>query len=217
MFKRILSKIWFEIARWVCRIFCILFFDLRVYGRENIPKQEGFILVSNHQSFLDPLFCGVGMFRHLNFLGRDSLFSNRFFSMILSSVNTIPVRRGEADLSALREVIGRLRAGQGLCLYPEGTRSVDGRIGKLRGGFGLLSRRSGAVLVPTLVEGAFECWPKGKRLFSTGRIVVCYSEPLSAKLVKSMNDKELVGLVTGRLRELQRDYREKEGREPFDY
>ncbi len=211
-----MSKIWFEIARWVCRIFCILFFDLRVYGRENIPKQGGFILVSNHQSFLDPLFCGVGMCRHLNFLGRASLFKHRFFSKILSSVNTIPVRRGEADLSAIREVIGRLRAGQGLCLYPEGTRSADGRIGELRGGFGLLSRRSGAVLVPTIVEGAFECWPRGKRLFSTGRIVVCYSEPISSELINSMNDKELVRLVTGRLREMQKDCRERAGRKPFD-
>jgi len=217
MFKRILRKVWFEIARWVCRVFCIIFFDLRVYGRENIPNKGAFILISNHQSFLDPLFCGVGIRRHLNFLARDSLFANSFFSMVLSSVNTIPVRRGEADLSAIRKVIARLEAGQGVCLYPEGTRSADGRIGELRKGFGLLSSRSGAALIPTIVEGAFECWPKGKRLFSPGRVVVCYSEPISSELVSSMGAGELIRLVTERLRGLQNDCRRKEGREPFDY
>jgi len=136
---------------------------------------------------------------------------------VLSSVNTIPVRRGEADLSAIRKVIKRLRAGEGVCLYPEGTRSIDGRIGELKGGFGLLSRRSGAAIIPTVVEGAFECWPKGKRLFSTGRVVVCYSEPIRAERVDSMNDKELVRLVTERLRELQSASRRREGREPFAY
>ncbi|MHC4062530.1 MAG: lysophospholipid acyltransferase family protein, partial [Planctomycetota bacterium] len=85
-----LRTFWYWLARWVCRVFCILFFHYRVYGRENVPDEGAFLLISNHQSYLDPLFCGVSLKRHLNFLARESLFVNRFFGLLISSVDAIP-------------------------------------------------------------------------------------------------------------------------------
>ena len=196
----------------------MLFFRLRVYDKENVPDEGAFLLVSNHQSFLDPLFCAVPLKRPLYFLARDTLFKNRFFGPLLSSVNSIPVRRGRADLTAMRKVVGKLREGNGVCLFPEATRSSDGRIAVLKGGFGLLCRRGEAAVVPVVIDGAFEVWPRHKKMFSPGgRIVVCYGKAIPAEQVKQMNDRELAERLTDTLRRMQADSRVKQGKEPYSY
>jgi len=208
---------WFWFARWICRVFCIIFFRLHVYGRENIPDKGALVLVSNHQSFLDPIFCGVPLVRHLYFLARDSLFANRFFGWLISSVNTIPVRRGKADLSAMKNIISKLKQGKAICLFPEGTRTHDGKITAFKPGFGLLCRRGGAVVVPVVVDGAFECWPRHKKIFSPGSVVVRYGKAITVEQVKGMSDRELAKLVTDTLRQMQTKSRIKQGKEPYSY
>jgi len=191
---------------------------MRVYGLENVPEEGAFLLVSNHQSFLDPLFCGVRLKRHLYFLARETLFEHRFFGGLIRSVNAIPVRRGEADLSAIKAVIGRLREGNGVCLFPEGTRTRDGKISAFRPGFGLLCRRGGAGVVPVVVEGAFECWPRQKKLFSVGsEISVCYGKAMGAEEIKGMSDRELAERLTERLRRMQNEIRTRQGKEAYRY
>ena len=216
---------WYHFARNVCKIFCKVFFRMRIYGLENVPprlaSQEaagGVVLISNHQSFLDPVFCGIYLKINLYFLARDTLFKHRFFGPLISSVNAIPVRRGQADLSAMRKIIAILRQGSGVCLFPEATRTQDGRIASFKPGFGLLCRRGGASVVPVLVDGAFECWPRHKKIFSPGaQIVVCYGKCITADEVKNMNDRELAERLTDTLRQMQRDCRIKHGKEPYDY
>jgi 1-acyl-sn-glycerol-3-phosphate acyltransferase len=213
-----LRTAWYWLGRWGCRVFCILFFHLRSYGRDNIPKKGAFLLVCNHQSYLDPILCGVPLRRQVFFVARASLFAHRLLGWLLSSVKTIPVKRGEADFSALRKVVGRLKEGRGVCLFPEGTRSSDGKIAPLRGGFGLLSRRGEATIVPVVVDGTFESWPRHKRMFSRGgHIFVCYGKGITAGQVKKMNDKELAELLTDTLRRMQNDCRVKHGKEPYSY
>lgn len=181
MLKEALKARWFWFARWICRLFCILFFRVRFYGRENVPANGAFVLISNHQSFLDPVLCGIALKRHLYFLARDTLFVNRFFGGLISSVNTIPVKRGRADLSAMKKVIAKLRQGRGVCLFPEGTRSRDGRIAHFKPGFGLVCRRGEASIVPVLIDGALECWPKGRKIFSPGSITVRYGKAITSR------------------------------------
>jgi 1-acyl-sn-glycerol-3-phosphate acyltransferase len=208
---------WFRFARWCCKVFCNLFFRIHVYGSENIPDEGGFVLVSNHQSYLDPVFCGIPLKRPLYFLARDSLWKNRFFGWLISSVNTIPVKQGKADLPAMRKVIGKLKEGRGVCLFQEGTRSSDGKIMTFKPGFGLLCRRGEAAVVPVLIDGAFECWPRRKKIFSPGRIEVYYGKVIPAEQVKNMNDRELAKLLTNTLRRMQKDCRIKHGKEPYNY
>lgn len=216
--EKALRAIWYWLARWGCRIFCILFFKFRVYGRENVPKKGGFLLVSNHQSYLDPVLCGAALNRTLSYLARDTLFSNRYFAKLIYSLNAIPVKRGEADLSAMREVIARLRAGCGVCLFPEATRTCDGRIIPLRAGFGVLARRAGAAVVPTVIDGAFEAWPRNKRMFSPGgHIIVHYGRAITADKTKVMDDQELARVITERLRRMQAQTRVRHGKEPRAY
>jgi 1-acyl-sn-glycerol-3-phosphate acyltransferase len=208
---------WFRFARWCCRALCKLFFRIHVYGRENVPDKGAFVLVSNHQSYIDPIFCGIPLERPLYFLARFSLWKNRFFGWLISSVNTIPVKQDKADLSAMRKVISKLKEGWGVCLFPEGTRTSDGKITPFKPGFGLLCRRGGAAVVPVLIDGAFECWPRHKKIFSPGRIEVCYGETISAGEVANMSDRELAELLTVTLRRMQTESRIKQGKEPYNY
>lgn len=176
------------------------------------------LLVGNHQSYLDSVFCGIYLKRHLYFFARDTLFKNKFFGWLISSVNTIPVRQGEADLSAMKKVIGKLKEGSGVCIFPEGTRTSDGKITAFKPGFGLLCRRGNAVVVPVVVDGAFECWPRHKKIFSPGgRIVICYGECITAEEVKNMGDRELAENLTDTLRRMQNDCRVRDGKEPYSY
>jgi len=215
--KERVKDVWYWVGKWGCRVFCILFFRFRVYGTEHIPDKGPFILVSNHQSFLDPIFCGVAVKRRMWYVARDSLFRNWFLGWLISTIDTIPVERDKADLSAVKQIMRRLKEGMGICMFPEGTRSSDGRIAKLKGGFGLLCRRTEAAIVPMVIEGAFECWPKEKKIFSRGPIAVCYGKAIRAQDVKGMSDEKLAELVTNTLRRMQSEFRVKQGKRPLEY
>ena len=208
---------WFRLARWFCKVFCMAFFRLRPAGLENVPDQGALVLICNHQSFLDPVLCGIFVKRPLYFLARDSLFRG-FFGRLISSVNTIPVKKDTADLGAMKTIINKLKQGNGVCLFPEATRTSDGRITPFKPGFGLLCRRGGAAVVPVLIDGAFECWPRHKKLFSPGgRIVICYGKCIPAEQVRRMGDRKLAEVLTDTLRQMQNDCRIKQGKEPYGY
>ena len=217
MFEKKFKEKWFWLARWFCRVFCILFFRIHVYGRENIPTEGAFVLISNHQSFLDPLFCGCPLKRQVSFIARDTLFTHWLFGGIISSVGTIALKRGRADLSAIKNVIEKLKDGNGVCLFPEGTRSIDGKISAFKPGIGLLCRRGKASVVPVTIDGGFECWPRHKKIFSPGRVVVCYGKAIPPEQVKNLSNKELAKKLTDTLRQMQNDSRIKHGKEPYDY
>jgi 1-acyl-sn-glycerol-3-phosphate acyltransferase len=199
-------------------MFCRLFFRMRFEGLENVPAKGPFILAANHQSFLDPLFAGIALKGQLNFMARDTLFKSRIFGPLLSSVKAIPVRRGQADIASIKMIIAKLKQGESVCLFPEATRTTDGKIAPFKGGLSLLSRRSNAPVVPVLIEGAFECWPRHQKLFTAGsKITVSYGECISAEQIKEMEDDEFARLLTERLRGLQSQIRINQGKQPYSY
>ncbi len=207
---------WYWVARFICQVLTLLFFRYRVYGRRNIPARGGVILAGNHQSFLDPVFCGIGATRPLIYMARETLFRG-FFGRLIHSVNAIPVHRDRADVGAMKMVIARLKEGAAVCVYPEGTRSADGRIAAFKAGFGLLCRRSGATVVPVLVDGAFECWPRHKTLFAPGPIMVWFGKPLLPGQIRLMSNEQLADRLTRTLRQMQHDARLKQGKQPYVY
>ncbi len=217
MSKEVLKWAWYKLARLGCRMFCALVFRYRVYGRENVPATGPVILASNHQSYLDPVFCGVGVKRHLVYVARDTLFRYRLFAFLIHSLNAIPVSRDKADIAAMRAIIARLREGAAVCLYPEGTRTRDGRIIPVKAGFGLLCRRAKAVVVPVLIDGGFETWPRHRRFLRPGAINVQFGTPLSPAQIDTMTNEELADHLTRALRQMQHAARLKQGRKPYTY
>ena len=217
MLEKKLRAGWYWVCRWACRLFCILFFRFRAYGRENVPDRGAFILVSNHQSYLDPVLCGVALKRQLCFLARESLFTNWFFTWLIYSLNAIPLKEGQADLSAVKTVISRLKEGMGVCLYPEGTRTGDGKIAPFKSGFSLLCRRGDAVVVPMVIDGAFECWPRHKKIFSSGQVTVRYGKAVTREQVENMSDDEFADALADTMRRMQNECRIRQGKKPYYY
>ena len=217
MLKEKLRFAWYKVVCLLLRIPCMIFFRLRIFGRDNIPDKGAFIVACNHQSYLDPIFCGALLRRPMHYLARESLFSNWFFRALISSVNALPLKQGEGDLTTVRRVIELLKAGKGVCLFPEGTRTEDGRIEPFKPGLGLLCRRGNAAIVPTVIDGAFECWPRHKKMFSFGSIWLQFGQPITAGQAKEMGNEKLAQLLTQTLRQMQNDLREKRGKQPYNY
>lgn len=215
--KEKLRSVWYELVSVVLTLLCKVFFRLRLFGRENIPKKGAFIIASNHQSYLDPILCGAPLRRQMHYLARESLFSNWFFRVLITSVNTLPLKQGEGDLTTFRRVIELLKEGKGVCLFPEGTRTKDGRIEPFKPGLGLLCRRGNAAIVPTVIDGAFECWPRHKKMFSFGSIWVQFGQAITAGQAKEMGDEKLAEHLTQTLRKLQNNLRIKHGKIPYNY
>jgi 1-acyl-sn-glycerol-3-phosphate acyltransferase len=194
-----------------------LFFQPRAFNKHRIPKKGGFLLLSNHQSFLDPMLNANPITRPCCFAARDSLFKVPVFGKIVHSVNAIPIKRGHADLTAMRLFVDRLKDGNGLVLYPEGTRTLNGKIAEIKPGFSLLARRANVPIIPSVIDGAYECWPKKQKLFSPGRVYVNYGPPIPPDKVAALGDREFARYLTKVLRDMQTELRLKVGKKPFDY
>ncbi len=162
----------------IARVGTTLFFDLKTYGRENVPKKGGVLLVANHQSYLDPVLVAVHLYRPVSFLAKSELFENPFLAGLIRELKAFPVRQGEGDIGAVKEVIRRLGEGYALNIYPEGTRTITGEIEPLEKGVALIIRRANVPVVPVAIHGSFEAWPKDSFIFHPHPIRVKYGKPM---------------------------------------
>ncbi|MBN2212045.1 MAG: 1-acyl-sn-glycerol-3-phosphate acyltransferase [Sedimentisphaerales bacterium] len=209
-------RLWYRGWQCVTRaVFCALF-QVRTVGREHVPQTGPVLLVSNHQSYIDPPLCGVGLNRELDYIAREDLFHQPLFARYIRSLNAFPIQRDAADIKAIKTIINRLNDGRAIVLFPEGTRSATGRIGEIKSGIELIARRSNAVTVPVVIDGAFEAWPRQQKLPSLGRIFIYYGEPITPQQAKTMVKGEYVRLINQRLQTMQAELRIRYGRKPFD-
>lgn len=142
--------------------------EIVVEGVERVPRDGAVILIGNHISWLDPIFLACWLTpatgRAINWMGKAEALRWPLVGAFLRVNGVFGVRRGTADLEAFRLAEGVLRSGHVLGIYPEGTRSRDGKIGTFRDGAALLALRSGAAVVPVAVSGTDELWPRGALL-----------------------------------------------------
>lgn len=150
---------------WLERIFHFGF-DIRYYGLENIVRDGPLIVASNHTSYLDPLPLGTTFSRPLSFMARKTLFDNKYFSWVIRNVFAFPLDRDKGSKAALKSFCQRLAMNRAVVIFPEGTRSPDGRLQELEPGAGMLAARSGAPIQPVYVMGTYQCWPRGQKFFS---------------------------------------------------
>ena len=154
------------------------YFRWRVFNAERVPLQGPVILASNHASFLDPPLVGAGIKRGINYLARDTLFRYPGIGWLLRKWNSVPVDREGGGAAGLKAILDRLLAGGAIILFPEGTRSRDGKLQPARSGIGLTVIKSDAVVVPVRVFGTYEAFGRHAAIPWPHRVMVKYGRPL---------------------------------------
>lgn len=160
------------------RMMYAVYFRWRVFNPERVPPTGAVILASNHASFLDPPLVGSGLHRGINYLARESLFRFPGIGALLRSWNAVPVDRDGGGAAGLKAILERLLAGGGIILFPEGTRTRDGKLQPARSGIGLIVIKSDAPVVPVRVFGTFEAWGRNRKIPLPKRVTVKYGEPM---------------------------------------
>ncbi|KXU37755.1 glycerol acyltransferase [Cephaloticoccus primus] len=156
-----------------------MFFRGEVEGQAQLPQEGGFLIAANHASFLDPPMIGAQVSRQLAFFARKTLWRGGFASWWLDTVGTIPVDRdGGQDVNAIKRVLGALKRGRGLILFPEGTRSPDGQLREPKAGVGLIACRAQVPVVPARIFGSFEAMGKGQPLRLGTPVNIVFGPPI---------------------------------------
>jgi 1-acyl-sn-glycerol-3-phosphate acyltransferase len=195
----------YKITRLIARLLTTLCFDLKVYGTEHVPRTGGLLLVSNHQSNLDPVLLGVQLPRALSYMAKSQLFEvHPLFTWLIRSLGAFPVRQGTGDVGAVKEAITRLQEGDVLNVYPEGSRTETGEIMPMEKGIGLLIRRAKVAVVPVAIDGSFDAWRKGRKMFRRWPIRLQYGPPMDLAHLKG---DEIVQRVDQTLRKMVDDLR----------
>ena len=139
-------------------LFFLLFNRWKVTGREHVPRTGGVLIIANHTSYADPPIVGAVFPRPVNFMAKSELFSFPL-GPIIRRTHAFPVRRGGGDRAALRTAIRTLREGKVLLIFPEGTRSPEGKLIELEQGAAFVALVSGAQVVPLGIDGADKLLP----------------------------------------------------------
>ncbi|MEN8126974.1 MAG: lysophospholipid acyltransferase family protein [Planctomycetota bacterium] len=210
-------RIWHEIGRFVSVGIVWLLYRVKVYGKENIPADGPVLVLSSHQSLFDPILCQGWLRRPFYYVPRDSLFTG-FWGWIIDLFYTIPINQEKAGIQSMRAIIDVLKRGRIVCLYPEGARTFDGKIDQIKPGFSLLVRRSGATVIPVVIDGIFERWPRTQKYPKPGgRIGIMYGKPISADDIKQVGEEQFIAEFNQTLHQMHNDLRQKLGKSPFDY
>lgn len=153
-------------------------FEFEAYGLENIPPSGPAIIACNHQSYLDPVAVGLHLRRPVAFMAKSGLFRNRYFGALLRGLHAFPVQQGKGDRAAIGEALRQLHSGNLFGIFPEGSRSLDGKIARLQGGVALILRRAAVPVIPAVVDGTYEAWPATAKLPRPGKVRILYGPPL---------------------------------------
>ncbi len=184
------SPVVYDCCKGLARIFCGFFFRLRAYGQDNLPERGGALLLSNHQSYLDPPIVGIVVRRRVAYMARDTLFRNLMFGGLLRLLNVFPVKRGRPDHASIRLAIDYLRSGQVVVMFPEATRTRDGALQQVKGGFRLLVERANVPVIPVAIDGAFRAWPRDRLLPRPRRVRVMYGRAIPQVELEGLSDDE---------------------------
>ncbi|ALJ21152.1 lysophospholipid acyltransferase family protein [Microbacterium sp. No. 7] len=174
------------IGRWLIAPLVRLIYRPRIEGRRNLPRKGPIILASNHLSFIDSFVIPMFAPRPVYYLAKSQYFEGKgvkgwLSRSLFTAIGATPVRRGagQAALEALDQQRRILESGRAIALYPEGTRSLDGRLYKGRTGAAFLALETGAKVVPVGLIGTNDAMPVGAKVPRLRpRMTIRFGEPL---------------------------------------
>ncbi|MFG3094654.1 lysophospholipid acyltransferase family protein [Streptomyces sp. NPDC048202] len=176
-----------------------LAFRPRIEGLDHVPESGAAIIAGNHLSFSDHFLMPAILKRRITFLAKAEYFTGpgikgRLTAFFFRSAGQIPVDRSgkEAGQAAVREGLKVLGRGELLGIYPEGTRSHDGRLYKGKVGVAVIALKAGAPVVPCAMIGTFEAQPPGRKIPKLRKITIRFGEPLEFSRYAGMEDEKSV-------------------------
>jgi len=198
--KKIASWFWYAMLWCPCYAISQVWFRFKFSGKSYVPVEGPVLLVSNHQSNLDPVLVGIACPRQLKYLARQGLFFWPF-SLWIRSLGAVPIDRERGALSGIRTTLELLKKQNAVLVFPEGSRTENGKLDVMLPGFCLLARRSGATIVPVGIVGAFDALPRGAILARPNPIRLAFGPAISKQQAAELSDKQLTALVEQRIRE----------------
>ena len=175
----------YRIFKVLCRIWFGTILGTRVIGAENIPSEGAFILAANHVSNWDPPFLGTFIEREVNYMGKEELFANPVMAWICRALHVFPVKRGAADKTAIKTAVKILREGKCFGIFPEGTRSKTGKLGRAEAGVSLIAAMTKVPIIPAAIVNTEKIFSRAEFL---PRPAVVYGEPM--KFAGSTKDRD---------------------------
>jgi 1-acyl-sn-glycerol-3-phosphate acyltransferase len=198
--RSLANHAWHNFLKFACQLGAIGFFNIRCGGRDKVPPSGGGLMLSNHQSNLDPVLVGLASKRRLNYVARKTLFTFPPFRWLINSLDAISIDREGTGLDGLKETLRRLKRGEIVLLFPEGTRTPDGEVRAMKPGFCAVARRSGVPILPVAVDGAWEAWPRQLKYPRRAVIHVQFGDPIEVAEINRLTDEQLVTEVELRIR-----------------
>ena len=169
---------WYLLGYSLSKAIAKTFFNYRVIGAENMIEEGPCIIAANHCSSLDPPLVGIACRRAIHYLGKKSLLDWPVLGPIFPQLNVIPVDQKNADRSALVGAIRVVKNGGAVLIFPEGSRSPDGKLQPAQPGIGMIVAKTGAPVVPVRVFGSFEAFPRGRATPRRLSITAVVGQPL---------------------------------------
>lgn len=195
-----MSKFLYFLAKTIGFFVYKIFFSLEVKGRENFPEKGAFIVASNHLSYLDPPTIGFVCPRKLYYFAKESLFKIKVFSTLIKLLGAIPVGRDMAAPVSLKKGLEILKKGKCLVIFPEGTRSKDGKIKEGKPGVGFLAVKGKVPVVPVRLKGTDEALPINAKFIRIAKIKVIVGKPM---FFEKENYQEIGKMVIEKIKELK--------------
>lgn len=176
-----------------------LFYNFHIEGAENIPQDKPLVMASNHRSYADPVILTMPMKLPVTYMAKEELFKNKLFGWFITKLGAFPVKRGDGDMSVIDDAVAILNSGKHLVIFPEGTRSKDGKVGRGKTGVALIAAKSGADVLPCgIVFEGEKLHFRSKLTLRFGKVIPASEiavEDTSPKALKEVK-KRIMGEIT---------------------
>jgi 1-acyl-sn-glycerol-3-phosphate acyltransferase len=204
------AYLWYSILYGPCFAISKAMFRFRYSGKQNVPIHGPVLIVSNHQSNLDPVLIGLACPRQLKYFARVGLFFWPF-SWWIRALGAVPINRDNA-IGGIKTTLRLLKHGEAVVVFPEGSRTPDGKVHDMLPGFCMLARKSGATIVPVAINGAYDALRRGRVIPRLARISLVICPRITPQEISTMTNEQLNQLVESQIAAaLQRTILEESG------
>ncbi len=185
----------------IAKVLAWVLFRPKVSGTHHIPERGGVLIVANHPTYLDPILLAIVSPRPLSFVAKRPLFSMPIVRTFLWLCDCIPVEQDAPDRRALRLSVQKLRRGDALVIFPEGTRSDHGRMRPFQLGPALIAAEAQVPIVPCGIAGAYQAWAMEAPLPKPAPIAIVFGSPFFPVLPPDLPRREALQVLADQMRQ----------------